>query len=97
MLREHAAKHNELADLLVEREVIFTEDVERIFGARPWKSRTDVLMEEEALKLAEERTKKLEAEAKLQADTQQEAAVVTDTAEAESNEDVQPSTQDKHE
>ena len=97
LLREHAAKHNELADLLVEREVIFTEDVERIFGARPWKSRTDVLMEEEALKLAEERTKKLEAEAKLQAETQQEAAVVTDTAEAESNEDVQPSTQDKHE
>ena len=97
LLREHAAKHNELADLLVEREVIFTEDVERIFGARPWKSRTDVLMEEEALKLAEERTKKLEAEAKLQAETQQEAAVLTDTAEAESNEDVQPSTQDKHE
>ena len=58
LLREHAAKHNALADLLVEREVIFTEDVERIFGARPWKSRTDVLMEEEALKLAAERAPK---------------------------------------
>lgn len=55
ILREHAAEHNQLADLLVEREVIFTEDVERIFGERPWKSRTDVLMEEEALKLAAER------------------------------------------
>lgn len=63
LLTENAAKHNALADLLVEREVIFTEDVERIFGPRPWKSRADVLMEEEALKLAEERTKKLEAEA----------------------------------
>lgn len=62
LLTENAAKHNALADLLVEREVIFTEDVERIFGPRPWKSRADVLMEEEALKLAEERTKKLKAE-----------------------------------
>lgn len=64
LLRENAAKHNALADLLVEREVIFTEDVANIFGPRPWKSRTDVLMEEEALKLADERTKKLEAEAR---------------------------------
>ena len=60
LLTENAAKHNELADLLVEREVIFTEDVERIFGPRPWKSRADILMEEEALKLADERAKKLE-------------------------------------
>ena len=67
LLLDNAAKHNALADLLVEREVIFTEDVERIFGPRPWKSRADVLMEEEALKLAEERTRKLEAEAAAQA------------------------------
>lgn len=64
ILRENASKHNELADLLVEREVIFTEDVERIFGVRPWKSRADVLMEEEAVKLAEDRAKKLEADKK---------------------------------
>ena len=62
LLVENANKHNQLADLLVEREVIFTEDVEHIFGPRPWKSRADVLMEEEALKLAEERGKKLEAD-----------------------------------
>ena len=62
LLEENANKHNQLADLLVEREVIFTEDVEHIFGPRPWKSRADVLMEEEALKLAEERGKKLEAD-----------------------------------
>ena len=55
LLKENAAKHNQLADLLVDREVIFTEDVERIFGPRPWRSRADILMEEEALKLAEER------------------------------------------
>ncbi len=62
LLKEHAAQHNELASLLVEREVIFTEDVERIFGPRPWRSRTDVLMEEEALKLAKEREDKNPAE-----------------------------------
>ena len=67
LLLDNAAKHNALADLLVDREVIFTEDVERIFGPRPWKSRADVLMEEEALKLAEERTRRLEAEAAAQA------------------------------
>ena len=67
LLLDNAAKHNALADLLVEREVIFTEDVERIFGPRPWKSRADVLMEEEALKLAEDRTRRLEAEAAAQA------------------------------
>lgn len=58
LLTEHASQHNQLADLLVDREVIFTEDVEHIFGPRPWKSRADVLMEEEALKLAEERAPK---------------------------------------
>lgn len=39
-------KHQALADLLVENEVIFTEDVERIFGKRPWISRMDELMNE---------------------------------------------------
>ena len=39
-------KHQALADLLVENEVIFTEDVERIFGKRPWVSRMDELMNE---------------------------------------------------
>jgi ATP-dependent metallopeptidase hflB len=55
LLRENAAKHNELADLLCEHEVIFAADVENIFGPRPWKSRADVILEEspeEAAKLA---------------------------------------------
>ncbi|MGN1243658.1 MAG: cell division protein FtsH, partial [Alloprevotella sp.] len=62
LLSEHAAQHAELAQLLVDREVIFTEDVEHIFGPRPWRSRADVLMEEEALKLADERAKRLAKE-----------------------------------
>ena len=36
--------HGRLADLLVEREVIFAEDVEKIFGPRPWASRTEELL-----------------------------------------------------
>ena len=47
ILTANADKHRQLADLLLEREVIFTEDVERIFGPRPWKKREDELAEEE--------------------------------------------------
>ena len=47
LLMDNKDKHAALAQLLIEREVIFTEDVERIFGPRPWKSRADVLLEEE--------------------------------------------------
>lgn len=55
ILRENADKHRQLAELLLEREVIFTEDVERIFGPRPWKKREDEIAEEEkASKAADE-------------------------------------------
>lgn len=47
ILRDNAEKHGKLAAQLMEREVIFTEDVEQIFGKRPWKSRADEIMEEE--------------------------------------------------
>lgn len=41
ILQKYAAGHSDLAETLISREVIFTEDVERIFGPRPWVSRTD--------------------------------------------------------
>ena len=44
LLREHQEGHAELAKILVEREVIFAEDVEKIFGKRPWTSRTEELL-----------------------------------------------------
>ena len=47
ILTDNAQKHNALADLLCEKEVIFAKDVEDIFGARPWKSRADILLEEQ--------------------------------------------------
>jgi AFG3 family protein len=36
ILNKNAAGHKQLAELLLEREVIFTEDLEHIFGPRPW-------------------------------------------------------------
>ena len=44
ILSKNAEGHAALAQLLVEREVIFAEDVERIFGPRPWASRTEELL-----------------------------------------------------
>ena len=52
LLREHQDGHAQLAKVLVEREVIFAEDVEKIFGKRPWTSRTEelLILNEEAQK-----------------------------------------------
>ena len=47
LLKEHQEGHNKLAQLLIEKEVIFAEDVERIFGKRPWASRSEEIMAEE--------------------------------------------------
>lgn len=47
ILTEHKDGHNKLAEMLLEREVIFAEDVETIFGKRPWVSRSEEIMEEE--------------------------------------------------
>ena len=47
LLLEKREGHAALADLLVEREVIYAEDVEKIFGKRPWVSRTEELLDME--------------------------------------------------
>jgi AFG3 family protein len=41
ILIKNAAGHKQLAELLLEREVIFTEDMENIFGQRPWGKKKD--------------------------------------------------------
>ena len=67
ILTEHKEGHAQLAQLLVDREVIFAEDVERIFGKRPWTSRAEELLEAQmkadAERMAEERAHQLEAQA----------------------------------
>ena len=51
ILKEHADGHNQLADILMKREVIFAEDVEKIFGKRPWISRSEEIIEDNTPKL----------------------------------------------
>ncbi len=46
ILTEYTKGHHQLALQLIEREVIYTEDMEHIFGKRPWTSRADELMSE---------------------------------------------------
>lgn len=61
LLLEQAEGHQALTSILLEREVIYTEDVENIFGKRQWSSRTEEIIE------AEEK-RKLEDEKKVQAE-----------------------------
>ena len=46
LLTEHREGHASLAQVLIEKEVIFAEDVEKIFGKRPWISRSDEIIAE---------------------------------------------------
>ncbi|MCD8284863.1 MAG: ATP-dependent zinc metalloprotease FtsH [Prevotellaceae bacterium] len=48
ILTEHSEGHHLLAQKLVDKEVIFASDVEAIFGKRPWTSRSEELLKEEA-------------------------------------------------
>ncbi|MCL3781743.1 ATP-dependent metallopeptidase FtsH/Yme1/Tma family protein [Prolixibacteraceae bacterium JC049] len=54
LLSEYAKQHKELADLLLEREVIFSEDLEKIFGPKKGQTR------EEQILAAKEEKKALE-------------------------------------
>ena len=51
ILMEHKEGHNALAELLIQKEVIMAEDVEHIFGKRPWLSRSQEIMEDEQPKI----------------------------------------------
>ena len=44
VLLEHKEGHAQLAQRLIDKEVIFAEDLEEIFGKRPWTSRTDEIL-----------------------------------------------------
>ena len=84
ILTEHKEGHAQLAQLLIDREVIFAEDVEKIFGKRPWTSRAEELLEAQmradAERMAEERGKQLELEAK-QKEEDKEVKEVKDNSE----------------
>ena len=56
ILQQHAEGHGKLAEVLITREVIFTEDVEHIFGKRPWASRTEEILAANENKTLPEKT-----------------------------------------
>jgi cell division protease FtsH len=61
ILRQYAAQHNQIRDLLVEKEVIFHDDVEKILGKRQWKSRTDEIIEINRKEEADRKTRAIES------------------------------------
>ena len=66
ILLEHQKGHNELAELLIQKEVIMAEDVEKIFGKRPWISRSQEIMEDEQPKIEDMPDEVKQAEAEYQ-------------------------------
>lgn len=46
LLSEYKDGHNKLADRLITEEVIFADDLRKIFGERPWQSRSEELLKE---------------------------------------------------
>ena len=81
ILKDNAEGHHRIAEMLIEHEVITSDDVESVLGPRPWKSRQDELIEDnEQLRLKEQQ----EAQAK------QEAEAPADSDETENATDIQP-------
>ena len=94
ILSDNRDGHNKLAQQLIDKEVIFAEDVEEIFGKRPWASRSEEIISagktSKELKEAEEqeaaKAKEAEKEVKEEESRNTEASDKTDnTAHAESN------------
>lgn len=75
LLSDNKEKHAQLANLLVEREVIFTDDMMDIFGERPWKSERMVIEEEAHATYEIDRKEKMKkAKAKIAAKAELEKA-----------------------
>ena len=50
ILTEHAEQVKQIAEILIEREVLFADDVKAILGERPWKSRSEEILGQETEK-----------------------------------------------
>ncbi len=84
ILMEHKEGHNALAELLIQKEVIMAEDVEHIFGKRPWMSRSQEIMEDEQPKIDDNAVKEIP---EVQAAIQEHEANVQKEEEEENNND----------
>ena len=84
ILEENAEGHNKLAEMLIEREVITSEDVESVLGPRPWMSREDeIIAANDALQNTEEKPKKKRAPRQKK---EQEAPIAENTVSTSNNE-----------
>ncbi len=101
ILEENKEGHHQMAELLIEKEVITSEDVERILGPRPWKSRGDEIIEanekaaekkEEAAENAEAAPKKKRAPRKKKEATEETAADTVETETTQTPETTQTTT-----
>ena len=81
ILEENAEGHNKLAEMLIEKEVITSDDVEAILGPRPWASRTDEIIAANDALQAEEQPKKKRAPRKKKAAPIEENTVSTSDSE----------------
>lgn len=89
ILTEHAEGHKQLAEVLISREVIFTEDVEHIFGKRPWVSRTDEIFasrKEQDKQLPETTADKGDSDARTEPGADVEDVDAVDVAGSDANE-----------
>ena len=92
ILKENAEGHNKLAEMLIEREVITSEDVESVLGPRPWMSREDeIIAANDALQNTEEKTKKKRAPRKKK---EQEAPIAENTVSTSNSEQSEQSNSD---
>lgn len=82
ILTQHKEGHAKLAQLLFEKEVIYHDDVEKIFGKRTWESRSEELMKEND-KLEAEKAAKEQAEAEASAPKLEDMPDVVKQAQAE--------------
>ena len=76
LLSTNAEGHNQLAAALLEREVIYSEDVEAIFGKRPWASRSEEILESQ--QAAEEKKSKEEKKGSDSDDSANDSDATTD-------------------
>ena len=83
ILKEKADGHAQLTEVLLAREVIFTEDVEQIFGKRQWASRTEEILRDEADPIEE-------TSATITESKPDEKESASDSSESESNETKAP-------
>ena len=73
ILMEHKEGHNQLAELLIQKEVIMAEDVEKIFGKRPWLSRSLEIMQDEQPKIDDKVKEMPEVQAAIKAHEESQA------------------------